>query len=125
MKKDELIILKHEDVGIHQLKDLTKEELLECITFTFMRDSSAKFWFERYVLTIADIRRKKQLKDDEAKGDKWIALEKEYEELLRPYAGKPWSEVPTDVIQKAAEVSKAARKAQKEYFETFDTKPVR
>lgn len=118
-------ITKHEDVGINSIRDLTKEELVECIEYALERDKSAKFWLERRVLDIADRRRDKKLKDDEAKGDKWIALEKEYEELLRPYAGKPWSETPTSVIQRAAELAKAARKAQKEYFETFDTKPVR
>lgn len=118
-------ITKHEDVGINSIRDLTKEELIECIEYALECDESAKFWFERRVLTITDRRREKKLQDDEAKGNKWIELEKEYEGLLRPYAGKPWSEVPTDVIQKAEEVAKAARKAQKEYFETFDTKPVR
>ena len=67
----------------------------------------------------------KKLEEDEAKGDKWIALEKEYEQLLRPYAGKSWSEVPTNIIQKAADISKAARKAREEYFATFDMKPMR
>lgn len=118
-------ITKHEDVGINSIRDLTKEELIECIESALERDKSAKFWFERRVIDIADRRRNKKLEEDEAKGNKWIELVTEYEGLLKPYAGKPWSEVPTDVIQKAAEVSKAVRKAQKEYFETFDTKPVR
>lgn len=118
-------IIKHEDVGINSIRDLTKEELTECIEYALERDKSAKLWFERRVLDIADRRREKQLKDDEAKGDKWIALEKEYEELLRPYANKKWSEVPTDVVQKAAEISKAAAKARKEYFKTFGIQTVR
>ena len=118
-------ITKHEDVGINSIRDLTKEELTECIEYALERDKSAKFWFERRVLDIADRRREKQLKDDEAKGDKWIALEKEYEELLRPYANKKWSEVPTVVVQKAAEISKAAAKARKEYFKTFGIQTVR
>lgn len=118
-------ITKHEDVGINSIRDLTKEELIECIESALERDKSAKFWFERRVIDIADRRRNKKLEEDEAKGDKWIALEKEYEQLLRPYAGKSWSEVPTNIIQKAADISKAARKAREEYFATFDTKPVR
>lgn len=115
-------IQKHEDVGINTIRDLSKEELIECITHTLEHDHSAKFLFERKLLYIAEERREKKLKEDEAKGDKWLALEKEYAELLKPYSGMKWKDVPTDVITKAAEISKAAKKAQEEYFDTFESR---
>ena len=115
-------IQKHEDVGINTIRDLSKEELIECITRTLERDSHAKFWFERQLLYVAEKRREKKLKEDEAKGDKWLALEKEYAELLKPYDGMKWKDVPTDIIAKAAEISKAAKNAQEEYFDTFESR---
>lgn len=112
-------IQKHEDVGINSLRDLTKEELIACIERTFEMDRSAKFWFERYLLHIADKRREKKLEEDAAKGDKWIRLQKEYEELLRPHRGKKIGELPPDVIEKGVALERAIKKAQEEYFATF------
>ena len=40
-------IQEFNDVGIKNLNDLTKEELIYCIKGTLERDRSAKFWFER------------------------------------------------------------------------------
>ena len=112
-------ITKHEDVGINSIRDLTKEELIECIESTLERDKSAKFWFERRILHIADRRREKKLQDEEAKGDKWISLEKQYNELMKPYVGMKLTEIPIDIVQKGAALAKAAREAQQEYFATF------
>lgn len=113
-------ILKHEDVGILSIKDLTKEELIYCIENVLKMNSSAKFWFERRVLDIANIRREKKLQDEEAKGKRWIDLQKEYEELTKPYRGKKLTEWPMDVIEKGAALERKIREAQEEYFATFD-----
>ena len=112
-------IQKHEDVGINSLCDLTKEELIECIENTIKNNHSAKFWFERYLLHIADRRREKKLTDMEAKGDRWINLQKEYVELLKPYKGKKIGDIPTDIIKKGAELEKQIRIARDKYFATF------
>lgn len=112
-------IQKHEDVGINSIRDLTKEELISCIERVFEMDRSAKFWFERCVLHIADKRREKKLQDEEAKGDRWINLQKEYKELIKPYLGKKLGEWPSDVIEKGAALEREIKEAQEEYFATF------
>lgn len=108
-----------EDVGIESLRDLTKEELIFCIEGVIKQNSSAKFWFGRRLIDIADKRRQKKLEEDEAKGNRWIKLQKEYEELIKPYRGKKLGEWPADVIEKGAELERKVREAQKEYFATF------
>jgi len=109
-----------EDVGIKKLQDLSKEELVECLEYVAERNRSDKFWIDRKLLYIADKRRKKKLEEDEAKGNKWINLQREYEELLRPYKGKTIGELPAEIIEKGAKLERAIRKAQEEYFATFD-----
>lgn len=112
-------IQKHEDVGICSLRDLTKEELIECIEHALEHNSSAKYWFEWHLITIADRRRQKKIDEDAAKGDRWIALQNEYTELLKPYKGKTVGELPADVIEKGAALEREIKKAQEVYFATF------
>lgn len=114
------INIKVEYAGINSIRDLTKEELITCIEQTLERDRAAKFWFERYVLEIANKRAEKKLKEDESKGDRWIRLENEYIELLKPYRGKKISDIPADIIERGAALEKEAKKAAKEYFATFN-----
>lgn len=109
------------DAGIGGLNDLTKEELLYCIGRVTKYNSSAQFWLNRAIVEISDRRRKKKLEEDEAKGDRWINLLRQYAELLKPYAGKKIGELPPDVIKKGAKLERAIKKAQKEYFDTFET----
>lgn len=108
-----------EDVGIKNLRDLTKEELIYCIEHSLEHNSSAKFWFECRLLDIADKRRGKKLKEDEEKGNKWINLMKEYEELLKPYKGVKIGDLPADVIAKGAKLERKIKKAREVYFATF------
>lgn len=112
-------IQQFDDVGIKTLRDLTKEELIYCIEHTLERNSSAKFWFERRLIDIADKRRRKKLKEDEEKGNRWISLLKEYEELLKPYKGAKIGDLPADIIEKGAKLEREIKKAQEEYFDTF------
>lgn len=108
-----------DDIGIKTLRDLTKEELIYCIEHSLEHNSSAKFWFERRLLDIADKRREKKLKEDEEKGSRWIDLQKEYAELLKPYSGKKLGEIPADILERGAELERKIQKAQEEYFATF------
>lgn len=116
------IDIKFEYAGINSIRDLTKEELITCIERTVERDRSAKFWFERYALEIADKRAQKKLEEDEAKGDRWIKLQYEYSELLKPYSRKKLSDIPGEVLEKAAALAGKIEKAQKEYFATFQSR---
>lgn len=119
MHKSKFKITKHEDVGICTINDLSKEELIECIDAVLTRDRSARFWFERRVIDIADRRRAKKLSENEEKGNEWISLQREYEELLRPYAGEKIKDIPMDIINQGAELERKIRKAQEEYFATL------
>lgn len=118
---DCLEIIPCEDVGILAIRDLTRDELIECVEAACRHNSSAQFWVRREIIYIADKRRKKKLEADEAKGEKWIRLQKEYADMLRPYAGKKIGELPAEVIEKGAKLERAIQKAQKEYFATFES----
>ena len=47
---------------------------------------------------------------------------KEYEDLMRPYAGMKFKDIPMDVLNKAAVLSKRAKKAKEKYVAYFDQK---
>ena len=113
-------LVAHEDAGIRSIRDLTKEELIECIERTLKCDSSARYWFDNAVHYVAARRMQKKTEADAKLRERWIELQKEYEELLRPYAGKKIGELPTDVIKKGAGLERAIREAQKKYFATFE-----
>ena len=84
-------IQEFNDVGIKNLNDLTKEELIYCIKGALERDRSAKY----------------------------IDAVKEYEKLLEPYKGMKIGELPPEVVQKGAELERKAKKAWEAYSATF------
>lgn len=112
-------IQEFNDVGIKNLNDLTKEELIYCIKGALELDRSAKFWFERRLIEVADKRRRKKIDEDEAKGKAYIDAVKEYEKLLEPYKGMKIGELPPEVVQKGAELERKAKKAWEAYSATF------
>lgn len=112
-------IQEFNDVGIKNLNDLTREELIYCINGVLERDRSANFWFERRLIDVADKRRRKKLDEDEAKGKAYIDAVKEYEKLLEPYRGMKAGELPPEVIQKGMELARKINEAWEAYSATF------
>lgn len=108
------------EVGIFSLEDLTKKELLFVLKAVIQSSSSAKFWHGRYMIEVARKRHEKKLEEDEKKGERWISLQKEYEDLMRPYFGWKLGDIPMEITEKAAKLQGDIEKAQKEYFATFE-----
>lgn len=105
-----------------QLEKYTKDELLWLIETVCTTDSSANFWFLQCTLEIDSKRAESRLQAEEKAGDEWIRLMKEYEDLMRPYAGMKFKDIPMDVLNKAAVLSKRAEKAKEKYVAYFDQK---
>ena len=105
-----------------QLEKYTKDELLWLIETVCTTDSSANFWFLQCALEIDSKRAKSRLQAEEKSGDEWIRLMREYEDLLRPYAGIKFIDIPTDVLLKARTIANKAEKAKEKYFSYFGQK---
>ena len=105
-----------------QLEKYTKDELLWMIETTCVVDHSANFWFLQFAVEVDSKRAESRLEAEEKAGDEWIRLMKEYEDLMRPYAGMKFKDIPMDVLNKAAVLSKRAKKAKEKYVAYFDQK---
>ena len=105
-----------------QLEKYTKDELLWMIETTCVVDHSANFWFLQFAVEVDSKRAESRLEAEEKAGDEWIRLMKEYEDLMRPYAGMKFKDIPMDVLNKAAVLSKRAEKAKEKYVAYFDQK---
>ena len=105
-----------------QLEKYTKDELLWLIETVCTTDSSANFWFLQCALEIDSKRTESRLQAEEKAGDEWIRLMREYEDLLRPYAGIKFIDIPTDVLLKARTIANKAEKAKEKYFSYFGQK---
>ena len=105
-----------------QLEKYTKDELLWLIETVCTTDSSANFWFLQCALEIDSKRAESRLQAEEKAGDEWIRLMREYEDLLRLYAGMKFKDIPTDVLLKARTIANKAEKAKEKYFSYFGQK---
>lgn len=105
-----------------QLEKYTKDELLWLIETVCTVDHSANFWFLQLAVEVDSKRAESRLEAEEKAGDEWIRLMKEYEDLMRPYAGMKFKDIPMDVLNKAAVLSKRAEKAKAKYTSYFDQK---
>lgn len=105
-----------------QLEKYTKDELLWLIETVCTTDSSANFWFLQCALEIDSKRAESRLQAEEKAGDEWIRLMREYEDLLRPYAGIKFIDIPTDVLLKARTIANKAEKAKEKYVSYFGQK---
>lgn len=105
-----------------QLEKYTKDELLWLIETTCVVDHSANFWFLQFAVEVDSKRAESRLEAEEKAGDEWIRLNREYEELLRPYAGIKFIDIPTDVLLKARTIANKAEKAKEKYFSYFGQK---
>ena len=113
------VFLPCADAGISSLNDLTKEELLWCTNKTLESHRPARFWIGHFVLQIADKRQEKKPKKGDRKGERWLELQKEYDDLVRPYFGRQIEDIPMEVLTKAAILQEEIKKAYKEWVATF------
>ena len=99
------------------LKDCTKEELIYCINYIAGRIGLLKkdYYIESALGEVEYRRNKKKL--DRAEELTKLSGEKrsEYIELLKPYNGMKYADIPFDVLNKASALLKEAEKVDKEY----------
>lgn len=114
---NEMKILMHSfpDVGINELKDLRKDELITLVTHMVNMDSHAKFWIDGALNEIARARREEQDKKEDELFDKYMKLRGAYTKLLAPYVGKKITKLPKDVLDMGAEFEREMAKAQKRW----------
>lgn len=97
------------DVGIKSIKDLTKEELIELVDYSYTLGNT--YLFDDAILRIVDRRLEKKRADKDAKFERWSRLVDEYKKLTQPYNGKRVSEVPPDVLHRCAELERKIERA--------------
>ena len=99
------------------LKDCTKEELIYCVNYIAGRIGlhNKDYYIESALGEVKYQRDKKKL--DRAEELTRLSSEKRYEyiELLKPYEGMKYTDIPLDVLRKASALIKEAEKADKEY----------
>ena len=103
------------------LKQCSKQELLYVIEQLKKR---YRFKLDFYIDTIlSDIEYQKETKKiDEAERFAKIAVSKrsEYAQLLKPYEGKTFGDIPLAVLTKASRLLKEAQKADEKYCKLMD-----
>lgn len=99
------------------LKDCTKEELIYCINYIAGRMGllNKDYYIESALADVEYRRAKKNLDKAEEFNQLSFKKRKEYLELLKPYDGMKYADIPFDVLKKASALMKEAQKADKEY----------
>ena len=99
------------------LKDCTKEELMHIINYITGRyfPTNKDYYIESALGEVKYQRDKKKL--DKAEELNKLSTKKRYEyiDLLKPYEGKKYIDIPFDVLNKASALIREAEKADKEY----------
>lgn len=97
------------------LKNCTKEELIFVIERLELYNPSQKYFVQRALNDVKMQREEKKI--DEAKRISDYAFQKrqEYIDLLAPYEGKPLSDIPASVLEKAYSAMKEAQKADRKW----------
>lgn len=105
-----------------KLEDCTKAELLWVIRYIRDRCIGGKHDLERALIDLEHRQEKKRL--DEAQKYASIAAEevRRYCELMKPYDGKRFIDIPDDVINRAAAILEKERAANKKYMELMGIK---
>ena len=99
------------------LKDCTKEELIYCVNYIAGRIGlqNKDYYIESALREVEYERNKKKL--DRAEELIQLSNEKRnaYIEILKPYEGMKYIDIPFDVLNRASVLIKEAEKADKEY----------
>lgn len=95
------------------LNECTKEELIEIINRVQVNGFMGEHLVESGLIHIEAQRMEKKF--NEAEKYNKLACEKRLKsaELMKPYEGKRWSDVPMEILTKASELLKEAEKADK------------
>jgi len=98
------------------LKDCTKEELIQIVNYVAGRGLLNKNYYIESALAEVEYRRNKK-KLDRCEELNQLSTKKRYAyiELLKPYDGMKYADIPLDVLTKASALMKEAQKADEEY----------
>lgn len=103
------------------LQQCTKKELLYIIERLKQRYNFSLDYFINSILSDMEYQREMKKIDEAGKlNEISIAKRKEYAQLLKPYEGKRFADIPMDILKKADSLLKEAQKADKEYLKLMD-----
>lgn len=99
------------------LRDCTKEELIYVCNYIAGRIGlhNKDYYIESALCEVEYERNKKKLDRAEEFSQLSTKKRQEYINLLKPYEGKKYIDIPFDVLSKASALIKEAEKADKEY----------
>lgn len=99
------------------LKDCTKEELIYCVNYIAGRIGllNKNYYIESALGEVKYQRDKKKLNRAEELNQISTQKRKEYINLMKPYEGKKYTDIPLDVLNTAMGLMGEAQKADKEY----------
>lgn len=101
-----------------RLRKLSKEDLLWVIEQMCARSLDNCLYYLSCALSDLEYNREIQRIDEADKYAKLSTKKRlEYIDLMAPYAGKPFGEIPLDVLSKGARLIKEAQAADKKYLQ--------
>ena len=116
--KAETCRVGNKEKGMPDLSRYTKDELIElCNALAFHVSPLRADQTIRYCLIEIDHRRNLKKIDEADKHAKAADQERrEYIELLKPYQGKPWADIPLNVLQKMRKCLENAQREERIYL---------
>lgn len=84
-----------------KLKDCTKEELIFVIERLQFYSLSGDYYIQRALCDVAEQREERKLEEARRLTDVRLQNLQQYNDLLGPYEGKSFAEIPQDVLDRA------------------------
>lgn len=117
-KGNKRTILRSESMTLQQC---TKKELLYIFEQLPQRYMFKLDYYINSILSDIEYQRETKKIDEAGKfADIAFSKRKEYAQLLKPYEGKKFADVPMDILKKADSLMKEVQKADKEYRKLMD-----
>lgn len=98
-----------------RLKDCTKDELIFVIKRLQMYSLSDGHYIQLALRDVGEERERKKMDEARKIADYAFQKRQEYIDLLAPYEGKPLSDIPASVLEKADSAMKEAQKADRKW----------
>lgn len=98
------------------LKDCTKEELIFVIERLQSYNLSSDYYVRRALCDVAEQREERKLEKARRLMDVRLQNLQQYNDLLGPYEGKPFSDIPQDVLDQAISALERYEGAEKKWM---------
>lgn len=108
-----------------RLKDCTKEELIFVIERLQFYSLSGDYYVQRALRDVAEQREDRKLEETRRLTDVMLQNLQQYNELLGPYEGKSFADIPQDVMDRAVAALERYEAADKKWLKLmgFPTDP--